>query len=417
MRPKTETGEQNRLQIKKGLLTAILLLSTAGLFLAYYAAVLTIKLTTTGINGPSGCSYNSWLNCDTVLATDYARMFGAPVAWWGFLFYVWVIAAIIYAFIKRGTASGYGSILTVFFISSIAVLFSFFKMYQLVTLGALCPVCAAMYAVNFGIFILAMKAARISFRQILNKLADYVKRLLIRRNDEYKTPHPSRYIVFVIWIFAMGFLGMKYYENVAIKPAKSNVQAILSKHFLQAAVNINTFEAPVTGKPESKVTIIEFSDFECPACRLLSDILKNILLDYKDNVSLYYMNYPLDKSVNTSLNNEIHKNAGLAALAGLAAQNQNNFWSYHYELFENQTKIDRDFLIQLAEEQGMNRDRFISDLDSEQTKLRLTQHIDEAKNTGVNATPFLFINGLKVEYWNSPEVIRAIIDEELKKNG
>ena len=167
--------------------------------------------------------------------------------------------------------------------------------------------------------------------------------------------------------------------------------------------------------PEAEVTIVEFSDFECPSCRITSQQLTGILLEYRDDVSLFFMNYPLDKSINPNMNFDIHKNAALAAFAGVCAQQQGDFWSYHDAMFSNQKKIDRTFLIQLAKEQRWDPAEFGNCMDSEETYQRVLNDIQEGTDIKVFGTPFLYINGRWVKHWNNLPFLRAVIDEELSK--
>ncbi len=172
----------------------------------------------------------------------------------------------------------------------------------------------------------------------------------------------------------------------------------------------------VRQKIKTALKIVEFSDFECPSCKLLSSNLRVILLEYKNYVSLSFMNFPLDQSINENVKNEMHKNAGLAALAGVSAAMQGDFWNYQNELFENQPKLNREFLIGLAVKQGLDKEKFISGMDSDSAKKKVTQDIEAGKNINVTGTPALFINKKKVKYWNSPVVLRGIIEEEMRTN-
>lgn len=401
--------------LRKSLLYTAQFFSLAGACLAFYATGLTIKLTISGILDPSGCSFNDWISCDTVLSTSSAKLFGAPVAWWGFLFYLWSFFAILFAIIKSNKPSGKASAEAVLFICIISVIFTCFKIYELYTFKVICPVCVGMYISNFAITFFLMQSLKLPFKKFISFFINYFKSIFTRKSTDFDSPHPLRFGVIFIWVFAMGYLGMKYYENTVIKPGKINVQLILTEHFKQQAVTINTDGSPVTGNPEAKVKIVEFSDFECPSCRLLSSNMNAILLEYKDKVSFYFMNYPLDKSINENVKKEIHKNAGITALAGVCANEQGDFWNFQNALFENQTKLGRDFLIELAEQQGLDKDKFISCLDSEETKQKVMQDIKQGNDIGITGTPALFINGRKVKYWNSLDVVKEIIDEEMKR--
>ncbi len=264
-------------------------------------------------------------------------------------------------------------------------------------------------------FLLLLKSLKMSFKNIAGFELDYLKSIFSKKKSDTALSHPARFGIIFIWLFAMGYLGLKYYENTVVVLSESKVKLILQEHFKQDPVNINPEGSPVTGNPGSKIKIIEFSDFECPACKLLSSNMNTILLESKNDVSFYFMNYPLDKSINANIKNELHKNAGLAAICGVCAQEQGKFWDYQKELFENQTKINKDFLIELADQQGLDKNKFNSCMDSEAAKQKVIRDIETGHEINITGTPVLFINGRKVKYWNSPAVLNAIIEEELKK--
>lgn len=398
--------------LKKSFLSGALFFLFIGAGLALYATNLTFKLTVIGIIDPSGCSFNDWFSCDTVLSTNNATMFGAPVAWWGFLYYLWAFSALTFAIINSKKPFGKSTAEAILFISLISVLITFFKIYQLSALEVICPVCVGMYIANFAIFLFLIKSLNISFKQIVSFELNYFKSIFTKKSAEQNSPHPIRFGVIFIWLFAMGYLGLKYYENTVIEPDLPNVKLILDEHFKQKSLVINTNDAPLTGNPEAKIKIVEFSDFECPSCKLLSSKMEMILLEYKNDVSFSFLNFPLDQSINENIKKEIHKNAGLAALAGVSAAAQDKFWSYQKELFENQTKLSREFLIELAVNQELYKDKFISEMDSDAAKQKVIQDIETGKSINVTGTPTLFINGRKVKYWNSPVVLKGIIEEE-----
>ena len=400
--------------LRKGLLYAALFFALAGAGLAIYATNLTFKLTVSGLIDPSGCSFNDWITCDTVLSTSLAKMFGVPVAWWGFLYYLWAFFTIIFAAIYSAKPFGKACAEAVLFISVISVLFTFFKIYQLISLGVICPVCVGMYISNFAIFLFLMISLKIKFKDVLRFELNYFKRIFKKKSPEESSPHPMRFGVIFIWLFAMGFLGLIYYENTVVELNPSKIKLILYEHYRQEPVNINTEGAPMEGDPNSNVKIAVFSDFQCPSCKLLASNMKTIMLDQKNDISYSFMNYPLDSSININVKHELHKFAGISALASVCAAEKGKFWEFHDELFENQTSLSREFLIETAVKLGMDENEFTACLDSEETRQKVLSNIDAAKVAGVSSTPSLFINSRKVKYWNSPEVIRAIIKEEQK---
>ena len=402
--------------LRKVYLWATLLFCILGGALSYYSTNLTYQLALTGLVDPSGCSVNEWVSCDAVLATRFAKMFGIPVAWFGFLYYLIVAFFTFLAIASKDIRRSTASIAIALGLSIGAVLFSFYKAYQLISMQVLCPVCIGMYIANIAILILLIKSRELSFKNTFAFLISYLKSIFGRKSRWEFSHQPIVYAIFITWVFIIGYSGEYLFEKDIPKPKAFNLEEALIAHFEQDPVEITIPpDAAFRGNPEAEVTLVEFSDFECPACRIFSNQLTAVLLEYRSDVSLFFMNYPLDKSINPGMKFDIHKNAALAAYAGVCAQQQGDFWSYHDAMFSNQKKIDRTFLIQLATEQGWEAGEFSSCMDAEETYQRVLNDIQEGAEINVSGTPFLFINGRRVKYWNNLQFIRAVIDQELKR--
>ena len=156
---------------------------------------------------------------------------------------------------------------------------------------------------------------------------------------------------------------------------------------------------PAKGNPASLITIIEFGDFKCPACKAAHPTINEILNEY--NTSLYYRNFPLP------MHGEI---AFLSAEAAECANEQNKFWQYHEILFENQDILNKENLKLYAKQLNLNEEQFNNCLDSEKYKQEVEKDINNAKDLGVKGTPTFFINGKKV-LGADKEKIKQIIEE------
>jgi len=171
--------------------------------------------------------------------------------------------------------------------------------------------------------------------------------------------------------------------------------------------SINIAGAQVKGPANAPVTIVEFSDFQCPFCARVAPTLKRIEDEYKDNVRIVWKHLPLD----------IHKDAVGAALAAEGAAKQGKFWEFHDVLFANQKTLGPEDLKQYAKDLRLDMKRFEIDLLNSEDKKKIDNDVAEAKSLGVNGTPGIFINGRFVEGAQPFEVFAKIIDEELTKRG
>jgi protein-disulfide isomerase len=160
----------------------------------------------------------------------------------------------------------------------------------------------------------------------------------------------------------------------------------------------------VEGPKDAKVTIIEFSDFQCPFCSQAASLLKQILEAYPNDVKLVYKNYPLP----------FHKQAMPAAQAAVAAGQQGKFFEMHDKLFENQRSLSDDFYTKAAQEIGLDVEKFKTAFDSAETKALIQTEMKEARASSVRGTPTIFINGKKPQ-GRSFDLYKGIIDGILKK--
>jgi protein-disulfide isomerase len=171
--------------------------------------------------------------------------------------------------------------------------------------------------------------------------------------------------------------------------------------------NIKLGDAPVKGPNSAKVTVVLFSDFQCPFCSRAVPVLKEIEDGYKGKVKIAFKQLPLP----------FHDKAHLAAEAALAANEQGKFWPYHDKLFANQQALDRPSLEKYAEELGLNMSKFKGALDSGKFKDKVDSDAKEGAAVGATGTPTFFINGTKVVGAQPFDKFKSVIDDELKGKG
>ncbi len=139
------------------------------------------------------------------------------------------------------------------------------------------------------------------------------------------------------------------------------------------------------GSPSAKVTLVEFSDFQCPACKASQPELTGIINKYSRNLRFVYRHFPLPS----------HSYAVDAAIAAEAAGKQGKFWEMHDKLFDNQPDFQKDSLIGYAKDLGLDVNKFTTDLDSSELRQRVLADQSDGNKAGVNATPTFFVNGVK----------------------
>jgi protein-disulfide isomerase len=161
---------------------------------------------------------------------------------------------------------------------------------------------------------------------------------------------------------------------------------------------------PARGPEGAPITIVEFSDFQCPFCSRAIKTVDEVLAAYPNQVRLVFRHFPL----------EFHKQAPKAAEASMCANDQGKFWEYHDTLFANQQALEVPQLKEHAKKVGLDTARFDKCLDSGEKAAVVNADLDDGKKVGVNGTPAFFINGVLLSGAQPIEEFKSIIDAELQ---
>jgi len=172
----------------------------------------------------------------------------------------------------------------------------------------------------------------------------------------------------------------------------------------EVAAEIAKGKAPSFGPENAKVTVVEFSDFQCPYCARAADVVDQVKEKYGDRVHFVFREFPLP----------MHPNARGAAEAALAANAQGKFWQFHDKLFKNQGQLSRDGLEGFAKEAGLDMAAFNKALDAKTFSADVDSDVKLGEGVSVQGTPTMFINGARVQNPTSFETVAAQIDSALK---
>jgi protein-disulfide isomerase len=172
-------------------------------------------------------------------------------------------------------------------------------------------------------------------------------------------------------------------------------------------LQFNNAGAPTEGPNDAPVTLVEFSDFQCPYCKGVAPALKEVERNYAKKVRIIYRQYPIPS---------LHPYAPKAAEASLCANEQGKFWEMHDAMFDDQTKLGVSDLKQTSRRLGMDGKKFDSCLDSGKYVEQIQNDQKEGQRSGVNGTPAIFINGVYVDGGAVPySVLASRIDKELNR--
>ncbi len=171
-------------------------------------------------------------------------------------------------------------------------------------------------------------------------------------------------------------------------------------------VDVATAGRPERGAKNPQVTIIEFSDYQCPFCRRAESTVEQVMNTYGDKVRLVYRDYPLP----------MHPQARPASEAAACANEQGKFWEYHAKLFHGDG-LEPDKLKTYADQVGLDRKKFDECLEKKPYKDAIDKDFADGEKAGVNGTPAFFINGRMLSGAQPFEKFKEVIDEELAAGG
>ncbi len=174
------------------------------------------------------------------------------------------------------------------------------------------------------------------------------------------------------------------------------------------SVDVAYDPARVKGDPKAPVTIVEFSDFQCPYCKKTQPTLNDLLTKYNGRVKLAYRDFPL---------REIHPRAQAAAEGARCAGEQGKFWEFHDALFADQSKLDEADLAAQARAVGLDEKSFQSCLASGRFKSNVEADMQEGNKVGVAGTPAFFVNGVFLNGAQPQAEFEKIIDSQLALPG
>ena len=164
-------------------------------------------------------------------------------------------------------------------------------------------------------------------------------------------------------------------------------------------------KSPAKGPANAPITIVEFSDFQCPFCSKVNPTIKQIETEYKGKVLFAFKHLPI----------KFHDKAQLAAEASMAAHEQGKFWEYHDKLFANPEGLDRASLERYAAELKLDLKKFTAALDSGKHKAQIDADLKLADESKTTSTPTFFVNGRRLVGTQPYDAFRMVIEQELAK--
>ena len=384
----SESIQQNRK------LTLLGILSAAGFFLAAFLSHHFYELRN-GLSGfDSFCNLGGKINCDVVSTSSFAEPIpGFPLSSFAAGFFLSIAPLTFFArnmYWRRDAlralllATGFGTALSLFYL--------FIMIFKL---EAYCTYCLGIDAINL-----------ISFGLVLS-LAPELKDGPKPDRGKWKTFAAISAVSLLITL--IGFKGFDQ-SKVDSDEAERIIHQVLSTPTV--AIQSPT-DSPSFGPDEAPITLIEFSDFQCPYCKMGAQTLHSVLQRYRKEVRVVFKNFPLDGACNRKVERSMHPYACTAAKAAMCAHQQGKFEAVYQKLFEQQELLSQGKMETLLTEAGTPLPSLQTCMDDPATLTRVQKDIEEGLTLNVESTPSFFINGHPVQGALTPTVWFKLIDRIL----
>lgn len=364
--------------------------------------------------GASFCDISALFNCTSVARSDYSEFLGVPVAGWSLWYYVALLLLLCIPKVENESEQqSYAAFILFFIVAGLlpTLLLAGISFFQL---GAICSMCASLYLLNILLFVLA-------FRNPALRLASSSRAALFQQYLTTSLPSTicsiggvaaaSVLLVLAPLIVASTSLLTFYYFEPRVQKlhAESSLAPIYAKwrkakyssaleQIVQDSPNSDFYK----GAEDAQLTLVEFSDFQCPHCAKAAKTLSIINSELSKNVKIVFKNFPLDAACNDLIpQGHGHSNACRAARMARCAgeQDRQKFWQMHDALFVLDSWSDES-LEMLAEELLLDTVRFEQCMQNVEVVSKIKADIKLGLESGVQGTPSFFLNGRRLEIFN-----------------
>ena len=363
-----------------------LILAVIGLGISIYSLQHHIDLKQGGATDAM-CNINETFSCDSIANSKYSEdPWGNPLGLYGIAYFLGLILLLVAASVKeeyrRDTLPTYALMTALGVCVSVALyLISHFEV------GAFCLTCIGVCSVT-GI----------------QALVTFFLRAEIPKDWGIKNLYNGAFYMLLALLGSMA--GFQIFEPMPT----NNFTPDLPQTAEDARELINKMQAPQIrvdksaysgmgedfrkGGDDAKVTIVEFADFQCPACASAAETMNQLAQEFGDRILIVFKNYPLDGSCNKNMGGSAHQHACQAAITARCAGQFGKFWPMHDKIFSEQRKIDKERLRLWSLEMGISKDQFDECLASQDILAKIKDDIAQASQLNIQGTPAIFINGM-----------------------
>ncbi len=376
-------------------LVSLSLLSLIGLTLSVILTFHFYEIRGIGGHFKSACNLGSSINCDLVAASRSAELFaGYPLSSFAAGWFLTFFIVSLFNFQKYWRRE---AIRATFGLSFIGVLISGYYLWMMkFKLHTLCLYC-------LGLDLCLLVAFLIS--------------ISLKPERPWSNPFDrSKWMTFLgiglgshlAMVVALSWQDQNELRSADIKEA---ADSILASTATQVQIDESS---PNIGPKDAPITIVEFSDFQCPFCRIGALTINELLYRYPGKVRIVFKNYPLDQKCNSEFPQTMHPSACEAARNALCAHEQGKFQEAYEALFEKQGSLAEGRVAGLLNELNLDTSRLSVCAEAPQTALQITRDITEGKALGISGTPTFFVNGHRVEGIRPSPIWNLVIERLLQ---
>lgn len=393
-----------------------IILAVVGIAFSIYSTNHHLQLKAFGETDAS-CNISATVSCDAVAASKYSEIAGIPLGVYGIGYFVAILTLI--GFVLAGGKSakehliGYSGLVAIGAFVSIVL-----GILSTVAVGAACLACIGIYSVTA----LQAIAAFIYRDQVPRPVTTGVPAIYV--TDNWLKDATSGGTTAAIAVAAVVALFTFIKPSIAPKaPAEQAAKAGPDAPRLAAKVDtIPVSKSAYSGLGEdfrkgpdtAKVQIVEFADYQCPACGQVKVVLDQLEAEYKDKIQIVFRNFPLDNTCNQTVQQKMHEFACNAAVMARCAGQYGKFWEMHGTLFAKQRELSNEKIKEFAKGVGLTDDQIKTCWDSKDILAKIKDDVALGTQLAIDSTPTLFINGRKVIGGRGINDLRQDIDELLK---
>lgn len=328
------------------------------------------------------CNINSTLNCDAVTSSKYAEVWtGLPLS--SFVA-GWFFAILILSLIARVTEWRREAVTLGFLMSAFASLYSIALLVVMGILGKICLFCLAIDAVNFALL-------AIFFSLLTGNTIGIFTGIRWSKLQSYAALAAGTVFVVVVILRPSE-------ENLRKQPTSAEIEFTAKEILASTPVDIKVpATAAVLGNPSAPITILEFSDFQCPYCKVGALLMNQLLARHEGKIRVVFMPFPLDSACNRLITRSMHPFACELARTAFCAGQEGKFQPVYEKIFEAQEDLKADSGKKIAAANGIPEAKLAECVNSEAAKKSVADSIEEGIKAKVESTPTFFINGKKVE--------------------